>query len=91
MAKNQPPVHFHLQSSVLDAPPMRPTVPVDIAAADTEEAYEKVESQSTKLDYSRRDLNIGPAIWLVAMHVVALTAPGHSLGPPWRWPLYSIG
>lgn len=77
MAKNEPPIHFHLQSSVLDTPARPVTVPSDIAAADSEAAYQKIESQKStvKLNYKLREVNLAPAIWLVAMHVIALAAP----------------
>ncbi len=79
MAHFEPPVHFHHQSSVLDAPPSRPAggtavwdkpfneVETEIAAG--------VKQPKIDPDHEKEQLNIGPAIWLIAIHVAACAAP----------------
>ena len=72
MTKFDPPVHFHPDSSVLDAPTIRPTIST---ASQKAISIGSEKQPKSEFDHDHERVNLGPAIWLVAIHVVALAAP----------------
>ncbi len=79
MAHFEPPVHFHLQSSVLDAPPNPKAANLSDSFSDAQTLTETVATGHADdkpiFDHGQERLNIGPAIWLVGIHIAACFAP----------------